>query len=156
MMVFLLYRSELSPFLSYGLFFTGFICVFLGLSIAQAGMTWLLASARIIEAQPMQTAPDADALPAIPCTLDEVFQLNPKEFEVLSAAVVVGMGEGHRFLKHCGQSGDQGIDAKLLNQYHLTVAIQSKLYDNKIISYHHRYAIFREQWTMKERSMAFL
>ena len=135
MIVFLFYRSELSPLLSYGLLFTGFICAFLGLSIIQAGLNWLLTPGRKIEPPPQQKAfDDSDGLPAIPRTLNEVFGLGDELFEVFSAAVIIGMGEGHRFLKHCGQSGDEGIDAKLLNQYHLTVVVQSKLYglDNHV------------------------
>lgn len=133
--IFLGYRSELSPLLSYGLLFVGIPCMFLALSIFQTGMNWQLIPTRIVEQQSQQIAPgDADALPAIPRTLDEVLDLAPKEFEVFSAAVVVGMGEGHRFLQHCGRSGDEGIDVKLRNLYQQTVVIQCKLYalDNHI------------------------
>ena len=127
--VFLLYRSLLSPSLSYGLFFAGSFCALLSLAIFLAMVSFYIAPARVIEARSQQTTPDdADTLPAIPRTLDEVHLFDPTEFEVFSAAVVISLGEGHRFLKHCGQSGDQGIDTKLLNTYRLTVVVQSKLY----------------------------
>ena len=134
--VFLLYRSLLSPSLSYGLFFAGSLCALLALAIFLAVVSFYIAPARPIEARSPQTVPDdADTLPAIPRTLAEVHLFDPTEFEVFSAAVVVALGEGHRFLKHCGQSGDQGIDTKLLNIYRLTVVVQSKLYayDNPIV-----------------------
>jgi hypothetical protein len=79
--------------------------------------------------QPVQPAVPGKALPAVPHTLAEVYRMmDYNEFEIFSAAVVMALGEGHRFLKHCGGSGDQGVDAKLLNQLGLTVAIQSKFY----------------------------
>lgn len=127
--VFLFYRSELSPLLSYTLLFVGTLCAFLALSIFQTGVNWLLIPTHIVQQQLQQSVSgDADTLAAVPRTLDEVLRLDPKEFEILSAAVVIGMGEGHYFLKHCGQRGDEGIDAKLLNHYRLPVVVQSKLY----------------------------
>lgn len=76
-------------------------------------------------AQPMMFG---DTLPSIPRTLREVYTMGPTKFEIFSAAVLIAMGEGHRFLTHCGQSGDQGIDVKLRNLYHNTVVVQCKLY----------------------------
>lgn len=69
-----------------------------------------------------------EGLPSIPRTLPEVYSMGPAKFEIFSAAILVAMGEGHRFLAHCGQSGDEGIDVKLLNLYHNTVVVQCKLY----------------------------
>jgi len=69
-------------------------------------------------------------LPAIPRTLAEIrAMLNPTDFELFSAAVIIGgLGEGHRFLRHSGRAGDQGIDVHLQNTYGLLVAVQSKQY----------------------------
>lgn len=78
-----------------------------------------------------------EGLPAVPRTIREVLAtMNPTEFEIFSAAVVIAMGQGHIFDRHCGHSGDQGVDALLRNMYGFRVAIQSKLYspDNTVSS----------------------
>ncbi|GHO59278.1 hypothetical protein KSB_77530 [Ktedonobacter robiniae] len=65
----------------------------------------------------------------MPPTLREVYKrLKPKDFEIFSAALIIAQKEGHRFLEHCGQSGDQGVDTKLLNRFGNIVIVQSKLY----------------------------
>ncbi len=74
-------------------------------------------------------------LPKIPRTSEEAFtQLTDAQFEIFSAAVVIGMGEGHRFLSHSGKSGDEGVDIRLCNLYSQRVIVQSKRYaaDNHI------------------------
>ncbi len=76
-----------------------------------------------------------EVLPAIPRTAREAFtSLSDAQFEIFSTAVIIAQGEGHRFLAHCGQSGDQGIDAKLLNLFNYTVVVQPKRYapDNAV------------------------
>jgi Restriction endonuclease len=69
-----------------------------------------------------------DGLPFVPRTLREVLAMSPEEFEIFSAAVVIAMGQGHTFYRHCGRSGDQGVDALLWNMHGFRVAIQSKRY----------------------------
>lgn len=69
-----------------------------------------------------------NGLPWIPQTVAQARAMDPTEFEYLSAALVVAQGNGHSFYRHMGGSGDQGIDAKLLNIHDLPVVIQSKRY----------------------------
>ncbi|GCE50045.1 restriction endonuclease [Thermosporothrix hazakensis] len=63
----------------------------------------------------------------IPRTLQDVYRLKPEEFELFSAALVIAQGE-HRFLEHCGKTGDHGVDTRLLNQFNDLVIVQSKRY----------------------------
>lgn len=84
---------------------------------------------------PVWSVPANDALPYVPRNLKEVYQLmNPRQFEIFSAALVMCAAPGHRFLQHSGGSGDMGVDAKLLNQVGCLVAVQSKFYspDNHV------------------------
>ena len=71
---------------------------------------------------------------SIPRTIAQARSMDQTEFEYLSAAVVIAQGNGYSFYRHTGQSGDQGIDAKLLNVHNLSVVIQSKRYgsDNHV------------------------
>lgn len=84
--------------------------------------------------QPSLSPSKGSRLPAIPRTLEEVLRLSPRQFEIFAAAVLIALGDGHSFLQHCGQSGDEGVDVKLLNIYHHKVIVQCKLYaqDNHI------------------------
>ncbi len=54
--------------------------------------------------------------------------MHPFDFEVFSAAVVVGLGEGHQFVAHSGRRGDRGVDFRLRNAYGQRVIGQSKCY----------------------------
>lgn len=69
-----------------------------------------------------------NGLPWVPQTVEQAHAMDPLDFELLSAAVVIAMGQGHSFYSHTGQSGDQGVDAKLLNINNLPVIVQSKRY----------------------------
>lgn len=103
--VLLFFRTILSPSLLYGLLFLGILCAFLALAIFLASMNWQIAPHLVVEPVSQDIAPgDIEVLPAIPRTLDEVFDLGDKLFEIFSAAVIIGLGEGRRFLKHCRQS----------------------------------------------------
>lgn len=77
-----------------------------------------------------RTLPPVDTgLPRIPRTAYEAHEiLSDKEFELFSAAVVIGQGIGHTFLSHAGGSGDRGVDTWLLNMYQKLVVVQSKRY----------------------------
>lgn len=68
-----------------------------------------------------------DGLPKIPKTAAQVkASMDETEFEKFSAALIIAVGEGHRFHMHSGKSGDEGVDALLLNLYSNRVVIQSK------------------------------
>jgi restriction endonuclease Mrr len=54
--------------------------------------------------------------------------MSDKQFEYFSAALVIALGEGHRFHSRVGGSGDDGVDTKLTNLYGNMVIVQSKLY----------------------------
>jgi restriction endonuclease Mrr len=54
--------------------------------------------------------------------------MDSEKFELFSAAVVMGLGQGYTFKEHCGRSGDHGIDVKLRNAYGMRVGVQSKFY----------------------------
>ncbi len=75
-----------------------------------------------------------NGLPWIPQTLAQARAMDYTDFEYLSAAIVIAQGNGYSFYRHTGQSGDQGIDVKLLNIHNLFVVIQSKRYgdDNHV------------------------
>lgn len=73
-------------------------------------------------------------LPTVPKSLQEVFALGDEKFEEFSAAVVIALGEGHRFRSLTKKSGDRGVDAILLNQYGQKVIVQSKLYRDASIT----------------------
>ena len=78
--------------------------------------------------KPTPTVTD-DGLPSIPRTLAQVYRMmDYTQFEVFSAAVVIGTGRGHHFYEHTGGAGDQGVDAMLHNLYGLRVVVQSKFY----------------------------
>ncbi len=137
--VLLMYRSLLNPFVLLGLFFsTSFSALFLGCQLSLALNRGSMNGARLTMASgepTMQMVVAGEVLPAIPRTASEAFALlSDAQFEIFSAAVIIALGEGHRFLAHCGQSGDQGIDAKLLNLFNYTVVVQSKRYapDNSV------------------------
>lgn len=75
------------------------------------------------------TAADDEGLPSIPSTVREVYtRLTPPEFELFAAAVIIALGEGHRFLRHSGQTDDRGVDVRLLNRFGNQVIVQCKLY----------------------------
>ncbi len=133
MLVLVFCWSLLSPLVLLSLFFTASFCAFLALAFLLVPIRAQLAPSRTRDsvAQPPMLG---DTLPSVPRTLAEVHLMGPTQFEVFSAAVLVAMGEGYRFLRHCGKSGDQGIDVTLLNLYHNPVAVQCKLYasDNHV------------------------
>jgi hypothetical protein len=119
--------TVLSPLLVWSLFFFSSLCIFVSFSLLIAPT-----HGHVLQIQASNTftikATTPDGLPVIPRTLAEVYALGEKRFEPFSAAVIMGMGEGHRFLRHSGQSGDQGVDAVLLNLFSQEVIVQSKLY----------------------------
>jgi len=100
--------------------------------LALFSVSLLIAPMRI----PLQThGADENGLPPVPRTLAQLRSMMDKDqFEVFSAALVIAKGEGHRFYKHTGKVGDNGINARLYNIHGNIVAIQSKFFadDNKI------------------------
>lgn len=70
-------------------------------------------------------------LPWVPKNLAQLRAMlgeDHKKFEYFSAALVIAMGEGHRFHSCVGGAGDWGIDTKLLNLHNCIVIVQSKFY----------------------------
>ncbi len=84
------------------------------------------------QALPQQVLPQENlpmGVPAIPRTTREILaKMTSEQFEWFSAAIIIGLREGHTFMKHCGGSGDRGVDVKLRNKYGFIIAVQSKLY----------------------------
>lgn len=106
-------------------------CLFAAIAIVLASFQTPSSLSYVSHTLPVSSlsAIQEDVLPRIPHTLREVLvMLNPTQFEVFTAALLVGMGEGYHFHEHCGSSGDRGIDVKLLNLYHQPVAVQCKFY----------------------------
>ena len=81
-----------------------------------------------------QVVRPTNGFPFVPQTVTQARLMDPYDFELLSAAVIIAMGQGHSFYRHCGQSGDQGVDVKLRNIHEMMVAVQSKRYagDNHV------------------------
>lgn len=70
-------------------------------------------------------------VPAIPRTTREVLaKMTSEQFEWFSVAIILGLREGHTFMRHCGGRGDRGVDAKLRNKYNFIIAVQSKYYSS--------------------------
>ena len=114
--------------LAFALLFIIPIIMFLALAYFTASTQIQLASPQKTPASP-KLAPRGDGLPSIPRTAQEVLTtMDDKEFEWFSAAIVMGTRDGYRFYRHCGGSGDQGIDAKLWNPWKVLVGVQSKFY----------------------------
>ncbi|HZU03381.1 MAG TPA: restriction endonuclease [Ktedonobacteraceae bacterium] len=86
---------------------------------------------------PQQQGSFEEGLPWIPRTAHEAHAtLSDKEFELFSAAVIIGALGGYTFDRHCGGPGDRGVDVILRNTYGHVVAVQSKRHasDNHISS----------------------
>ena len=67
----------------------------------------------------------------IPRTAHEAHEvLSDSQFELFSAAVVIGLGQGYTFVMHVGGSGDGGVDTILQNAFLKRVYVQSKKYVN--------------------------
>ncbi len=125
--------------LSWPIFSPGLQCVlgFVNIISALFALSVAITPKRVrsVSAHAMSPVETLGDLPAVPRTRADIFaRMDDRQFELFSAAVIMAMGEGHRFLEHCGQSGDQGIDSKLLNIYSQPVVVQSKLYapDNSV------------------------
>ena len=103
--------------IAFALFFGSIFCVFLALAFFIA-----------FTSAPPLILPNRSGLPWVPQTVAQAHAMDPTDFELLSIAVIIAMGQGHSFYSHTGQSGDQGVDAKLLNINNLQVAVQSKRY----------------------------
>lgn len=76
-----------------------------------------------------------DGLPKIPKTAAQAHgTMSDEEFEKFSAALVIAMGEGHRFHSHSGGAGDHGVDTTLHNIFSNRIIVQSKRYahDNPV------------------------
>ncbi len=111
------------------------VLLFLDILFALAALSFFVASMHLHSTRARTKVTSSrlmlleDGLPSIPLTIREILaKMDFTQFEYFSAAVVIGLREGHRFEKHCGGSGDQGVDVKLRNAYGLLVAVQSKLY----------------------------
>lgn len=65
----------------------------------------------------------------IPRTAHEAHALlSDYQFELFSAAVIIGLGQGYAFVMHVGGSGDGGVDTILQNAMLKRVYVQSKQY----------------------------
>ncbi len=124
----LLLFGSLHPALVCGLLFVDII-------LALAALSFFIAPVHVQQTRPRAIAalPHSvllrDGLPSVPRTVREVLAtMSPEQFELFSAAVIVGLGEGYSFVEHCGGSGDQGVDVKLLNVFGLRVMVQCKEY----------------------------
>jgi restriction endonuclease len=74
-----------------------------------------------------------DEYPRVPKNLAQLHaMMDHTVFELFSAAVIVAMGEGHRFHEHTGGSGDKGVDTILYNKYGHEVVVQSKMHASNI------------------------
>ncbi len=111
------------------LIFVVILCVFLALAF----FTMPLYAPPRSAVSTSSTVPgrSLNGLPWIPQTVAQARAMDPTDFEYLSAALVMAQGNGYSFYRHTGKSGDQGIDAKLLNVHSLSVVIQSKRYGDE-------------------------
>ena len=67
----------------------------------------------------------------IPKTAYEAHEiLSDYQFELFSAAVIIGLGQGYTFVMYVGGSGDGGVDTILQNAFLRRVYVQSKKYLN--------------------------
>src|SRR5689334_5632894 len=131
-------RSVLSPLFSCLLGFVAIICTCIALTfLFLPPMQGKPAASPSLPSHAPESTPQPSTLPseaqaqnllAIPRTLADVRKMSPTEFEIFSAAVIVALGQGHRFLSHSGRTGDQGVDVRLQNAYGLLVVVQCKLY----------------------------
>ena len=112
--------------IAFVLFFGLSFCVFLALAFFIAFSSAPVSS--VVSSAPLLVIPKRNGLPWVPQTVAQAHAMDPTDFELLSMAVIIAMGQGHSFYSHTGQSGDQGVDAKLLNINNLQVAVQSKRY----------------------------
>lgn len=121
-----------------GLLFLAALCLFGACSLLLVNWSFPATSTRstVVVAPPSCTITVTPSplthrygLARIPRTVDELrVVLDPTRFELFASAVVVALGEGHRFHEHRGKSGDRGIDAVVLNLYFQQVGVQCKLY----------------------------
>ncbi len=125
-LVFMLVRSA-HPGFSYISLFTSIIFLFVALS-------FLTSPTRV---RPSQTRVRASPPPesvrpglSIPLTAQKAHAtLTDLQFELFAAAVIIG-GEqrGYTFLRHCGKSGDRGVDVLLKDHLGQIVCVQAKKY----------------------------
>ncbi len=121
-----------------------YVLAFVEVILVFAGLSWVLSAqprrgrprvnrssvAVLSASHPIakQETPEEHAL-TLPRTVRDISaRMTPTQFEWFSAALVIGLGEGHTFLEHCGGRGDGGVDVKLRNKHTYIVAVQSKLY----------------------------
>jgi hypothetical protein len=120
--------------LLYLLFFGVIIVLFVSLSMMIAtDHVRVFPTHSIRSAQPAtaQLPSEIEPLPRIPQTLAQIHTfMDHDQFEYFSAALVIALGEGHRFHSRVGGAGDDGVDAKLTNLYGNLVLVQSKLYSS--------------------------
>ncbi len=142
-LTFLLLLGVFPGTLTWLLWFVDIILIFATLSFYLVSLFVPTTHTRVT-ASGSRSKPIEEGLPQIPRTVREILAtLSDKQFELFSAAVIMGMGEGYTFDGHCGGSGDQGIDVKLRNSLGLLVGVQSKRYaQENIISS----GIAREFW----------
>ena len=112
--------------IAFALFFGVSFCLFLALAFFLAFTSSPVV--RVAPSPPLSAILKKSGLPWVPQTVAQAHAMNPTDFELLSIAIIIAMGQGHTFHRHTGQSGDQGVDAKLLNINNMLVAVQSKRY----------------------------
>lgn len=120
---------SLSPALSFVLGVVAVICSFVALAfLFTPPVREKLIPPPATDSSLIQSEVQAQSL-SIPTTLAEMYKMDPTDFEVFSAAVIIGgLNEGHRFIDHSGRRGDRGVDIRLQNQIGLRVVVQSKRY----------------------------
>ncbi len=122
------FGTLLGMFLMYLLFFVAAGSPLIAIAISMAWINREALATRPLAVEP-STGPSSptELLPAVPRTLSEAIKMNPEEFELLSAAVLLSLGEGYTFIEHCGKGGkDQGVDILLRNKYQQYVVAQCK------------------------------
>jgi hypothetical protein len=115
--------------LAFFLFFGAFIALFIVVSLRMAVQHTSTSSPHHAK------LPHDATLPHIPRTAAQAHAtMSDKEFELFSAALVIALGEGHRFRSHSGGAGDHGVDTTLHNIVNNRIIVQSKryAYDNPV------------------------
>lgn len=116
-----------SPGLAYLGLFGGSVLLLIALS-------WLAFPPQI---QPVRTQVAVSPLPeptrpepSVPQSAQEAHAtLSDEQFELFAAAMIIG-GEHHEytFMRHCGKTGDKGVDLLLKDQFGRRICVQAKRY----------------------------
>ncbi len=126
-LVLLFYHSSFSSLAVCWWFFIAVFCLCLAASLISTTTVSLPSSSSggaITRQLPMHDL--MAGLPLIPQTLIALQAMHDDDFEVLSAAVIIALGQGHTFHSMGGASADEGIDVRLYNHIQQLVIVQCK------------------------------